>query len=123
MSEELSRAELEAAVRARLAADGITASAWSNGPRDRYPDHQHGFDKVLVATHGLITFTLPEFGRSIELGPGDRLDLPAGTVHGAVVGREGVVCFEGHLGAGTLDQVPMYHLAWAVAETVPRSEA
>jgi hypothetical protein len=32
------------------------------------------------------------------LNPGDRLDLPAGTVHDAVVGPQGVVCLEAHRG-------------------------
>ena len=35
-------------------------------------------------------------------GPGDRLDLPAGTRHDAVVGPDGVRCLEAHLAAGTL---------------------
>ena len=34
--------------------------------------------------------------------PGDRLDLPAGTSHDAVVGPDGVTCLEAHLPAGRL---------------------
>jgi hypothetical protein len=29
--------------------------------------------------------------------PGDRLDLPAGVLHAALVGEQGVVCLEAHL--------------------------
>jgi hypothetical protein len=31
------------------------------------------------------------------LHPGDRLDLPAGVLHNAAVGRSGVVCLEAHV--------------------------
>ncbi len=43
---------------------------------------------------GGITFELPEQGEVLTLAPGDRLDLPAGTVHRARVGPEGVTCLE-----------------------------
>ncbi|MDQ7030941.1 MAG: hypothetical protein Q9O62_14800 [Ardenticatenia bacterium] len=45
---------------------------------------------------GSITFHLPESGEDLTLGPGDRLDLPAGIRHAATVGPEGVVCLEAH---------------------------
>jgi hypothetical protein len=41
---------------------------------------------------------LPELGKQLTLRAGDRLDLPAGTVHDAHVGAEGVVCLEAHRG-------------------------
>ncbi len=41
----------------------------------------------------------------VELRVGDRLDLPAGTSHDAVVGPDGVSCLEAHLPAGTLAAV------------------
>ena len=41
-------------------------------------------------------------GRTIELAAGDRLELPAGTTHDAVVGPAGVTCLEAHLPSGTL---------------------
>lgn len=96
----------------RLRADGLTGSSWSNGPGDTYAAHEHGYDKVLVVTAGSIRFGLPDQGRtrgataSVELGVGDRLDLPAGTAHDAVVGPRGVTCFEAHLEAGSLDPEP-----------------
>ena len=112
----------EPELRARLEEEGIvgpgTAAAitsWSNGPGERYSAHRHGYDKVLVADSGSIVFTLPEEGRAVPLSRGDRLDLPAGTLHAADVGPRGVSCTEAHLPAGTL--------AKAVAETAAEAEA
>lgn len=86
---------------ARLRAEGLSASPWSNGPGDRYGAHDHGYDKVIVVAAGSIAFGLPD-GRSVELAAGDRLELPAGTTHDARVGPGGVTCFEAHAPAGTL---------------------
>ncbi|HEY6058027.1 MAG TPA: hypothetical protein VIV06_08340, partial [Candidatus Limnocylindrales bacterium] len=70
---------------ARLRLEGLEPSSWSNGPGDRYAPHRHGYDKVLAVSSGSIVFGLPELGRRVELGEGDRLDLPAGTEHDAFV--------------------------------------
>ena len=112
----------ERELRARLEDDGLLTpgtpariTGWSNGPRGRYSAHRHGYDKVLVAESGSIVFTLPEHGRAVPLSRGDRLDLPAGTLHAADVGPSGVSCTEAHLPAGTL--------AKALAETDAEAEA
>lgn len=86
---------------ADLHAEGLQPGTWSNGPNDRYAAHEHAFDKVLVVASGSIRFGLPDLDRSIELTVGDRLDLPAGTRHDAVVGGLGVTCLEAHVAAGT----------------------
>lgn len=86
----------------RLADEGLAPSTWGNGPGDRYAAHEHGYDKVIVVDQGSITFGLPHEARAIELDEGDRLELPAGTLHDAVVGGRGVVCLEAHLPAGRL---------------------
>jgi uncharacterized protein YjlB len=86
----------------RLLAEGLEPAAWSNGPHDRYAVHAHGYDKVIVCAVGDIAFGLPDVGRTVALAPGDRLDLPAGTRHDAVVGPTGVTCLEAHVAAGTL---------------------
>lgn len=93
----MTRADLDA----RLQAEGLSASPWSNGPGDRYGAHDHSYDKVIVVATGSIAFGLPA-GRSVELAAGDRLELPAGTRHDAVVGPAGVTCLEAHAPAGTL---------------------
>jgi uncharacterized protein YjlB len=90
---------------AKLRADGFEAGAWSNGPGDRYAAHHHGYDKVLVVARGSITFGLPGHGQSHALTIGDRLDLPAGTSHDAVVGPSGVTCLEAHAPVGTFAAV------------------
>jgi uncharacterized protein YjlB len=87
----------------RLRAEGLDAGPWSNGPHDRYSPHEHSYDKVLVCAAGSIRFGLPDRGVTMDLEVGDRLDLPAGTRHDAVVGREGVTCLEAHVPAGTLE--------------------
>lgn len=86
----------------RLRAEGLVASAWSNGPHERYAAHAHGYDKVLACVAGAIRFGLPGSGEAVELAVGDRLELPAGTSHDALVGAAGVTCLEAHLPAGSL---------------------
>src|SRR4051794_31962524 len=76
----------------RLRAAGLDPGSWSNGPGDRYAAHAHDYDKVLVVERGSIRFGLPERGETVDLEAGDRLDLPAGTAHDAVVGPAGVTC-------------------------------
>jgi uncharacterized protein YjlB len=90
---------------ARLRTEGLDASPWSNGPGDRYAAHEHAYDKVIVVERGSIVFGLPADGRSVSLVVGDRLELPAGTRHDAVVGPSGVTCLEAHLPAGRLTAV------------------
>ena len=81
----------------RLCAEqGLHPYQWSNGPHDVYAAHSHAYDKVIYVVKGSITFDLPQLGQQLTLKAGDRLDLPAGTVHDAVVGAQGVVCLEAH---------------------------
>jgi quercetin dioxygenase-like cupin family protein len=86
----------------RLASEGLAAARWGNGPADRYGAHDHAYDKVIVVEQGSITFELTAPAGSIALGEGDRLELPAGTRHAAVVGPKGVSCLEAHLPSGSL---------------------
>lgn len=82
------------AIEAAYAAEGLKPHRWSSEPGDRYAAHEHVYAKVLYCLRGSITFTLPRSGEAIDLAPGDRLDLPAGTPHGALVGAAGVECIE-----------------------------
>jgi len=86
----------------RLRAEGLDPGAWSNGPGDRYGAHEHAYDKVIVVADGSIDFGLPASGEVVRLASGDRLELPAGTAHDAVVGPHGVTCLEAHRPTGTL---------------------
>jgi mannose-6-phosphate isomerase-like protein (cupin superfamily) len=69
--------------------------SWSNGPGDRYAPHAHPYEKVLYCVVGSITFVLESEDRRLELQAGDRVVLPAGSVHSAVVGERGCACIEG----------------------------
>jgi quercetin dioxygenase-like cupin family protein len=88
----------ESTLRQLYADEGLSPYQWSNGPHDVYSAHTHSYDKVIYVVRGSITFGLPELGGQLTLKAGDRLDLPAGTVHDATVGPQGVVCLEGHKG-------------------------
>jgi quercetin dioxygenase-like cupin family protein len=100
-----------------MADHGLDASGWANGPGDRYAAHRHDYDKVIVVARGSIVFGLAELGGPIELHAGDRLDLPAGTLHDATVGPDGVDCLEAHLPAGTLAPEPGPVRSWSGSET------
>jgi mannose-6-phosphate isomerase-like protein (cupin superfamily) len=76
--------------------EGLNPYSWSNGPLDAYSAHSHSYNKVIYVVQGSITFGLPELSQQLTLKAGDRLDLPAGTVHDAHVGVQGVVCLEAH---------------------------
>ena len=88
----------------RLRHEGLDPGSWSNEPGDRYAAHEHGYDKVIVVERGSIRFGLPATAGSIDLDQGDRLELPAGTSHDAIVGGHGVTCLEAHLPSGTLER-------------------
>ncbi|MGZ6300351.1 MAG: cupin domain-containing protein [Candidatus Limnocylindria bacterium] len=79
----------------RLRAEASDCYSWSNGPGDRYGAHDHGYEKVLYCVDGSITFVLEPEGKHVELKAGDRMVLPARTVHSAVVGSGGCTCIEG----------------------------
>jgi quercetin dioxygenase-like cupin family protein len=80
----------------QLRAEASAVHGWSNGPRDRYAEHAHSYAKVLYCVRGSIEFLLAD-GRRLDLRPGDRMVLPAGTRHAAVVGPEGCACIEGQI--------------------------
>jgi quercetin dioxygenase-like cupin family protein len=89
-------APTERDLRALISAEGLAPFAWGNPAGDVYTAHRHTYHKVLYCVEGSIWFDLPESGESVELRPGDRLDLPAKTLHSARVGPAGVVCLEAH---------------------------
>jgi quercetin dioxygenase-like cupin family protein len=95
---QLDRASLQA----RLRKEGLEPSSWSSLPDERFEQHSHDFDKIVVVVDGSITFGIPGYGVGFVLGRGERLDLPAGLGHDAVVGPKGVTCFEIHVPAGTI---------------------
>jgi quercetin dioxygenase-like cupin family protein len=86
----------EETLKKTLAEEDLHGYRWSNGPGDVYSAHTHSFNKVIYVVSGSITFGLPDSGEQLVLNRGDRLNLPAGVAHNAIVGSEGVVCLEAH---------------------------
>jgi quercetin dioxygenase-like cupin family protein len=86
----------EAAIRRILDLEELKPYRWSNAPGDVYAAHTHSYNKVIYVVKGSITFGFPKTEEQATLGAGDRLDLPAGVAHDAVVGLEGVICLEAH---------------------------
>jgi quercetin dioxygenase-like cupin family protein len=85
----------ESAIRRRLEEEAHSCYQWSNGPGTVYEAHIHAYRKILYCLAGSIRFDLVATGESVELRPGDRLELPPGTAHSALVGPAGVSCIEG----------------------------
>jgi len=77
---------------AELAALGLAAQRWANGPGERYPWHQHAQDKLLYCLAGGIVFHTA--AGDLALDPGDGMELEAGVAHAATVGPNGVECLE-----------------------------
>ena len=75
-----------------LTGEGLRPYGWGNEPGARYGEHRHPYDKVLVCVSGSIVFHTPD--GNVAVGPGDRMELPAGTPHSATVGPLGVRCVE-----------------------------
>ena len=71
----------------------MAPQAWGNPAGDRYSWHRHDYHKVLYCVAGSIVFHTAD--GDVELHPGDRLEVDAGTDHAATVGPQGVRCVEG----------------------------
>jgi quercetin dioxygenase-like cupin family protein len=77
----------EGALRRRLEAEGFEVHSWRD-PADRiYGEHRHDEDESLWIVRGSMLFQVD--GCDFALGPGDRLELPAGVVHRAQAGPDG----------------------------------
>ncbi len=85
-----SEAELEALLRR----EGLSGRSWSNAPGDRYGAHSHPYHKLLYCARGSIRFEIDGTDQRFDLSPGDRLDIPPGATHSAIVGLQGVACVE-----------------------------
>jgi len=88
----------EAALRRRLEAEGFDVFAWRDPPGARYAAHHHEHDESIWLVRGELTFEIA--GRAYRLGPGDRLMLPARTVHTAAGGPAGAAYLVGRRADG-----------------------
>lgn len=86
-------------VEEQLRAEADHCYRWSNQPGFEYAVHSHGYRKILYVERGSITFT-PAGRPPVVMHASDRLELPPGTPHGAMVGPDGVVCWEGRAKSG-----------------------
>lgn len=74
-----------------LRAEGFSVFAWSDRPGTIYPDHSHPDDQSHWIVSGTLELNVQNVGL-VQLGPGDRDLMPAGTVHSArVIGTVPVV--------------------------------
>ncbi len=74
--------------------EGLRPYMWDNAPNFRFGVRSHGYDKVLYVVAGSLEITLPDSNQRMRLKPGDRVDIPAGVRHGAIVGTGGAKCVE-----------------------------
>ena len=75
----------------RLEAEGYKPKAWCDPPATYYPRHEHTAAEIRWIVTGGMTF---QFGvkeaqqGEITLVAGDRLEVPAGTIHSATTGAD-----------------------------------
>lgn len=66
-------------LRRTLEKEGMITAWWSDNPGTQVPLHAHAFPETRWVLEGYLRVTAA--GQSLELGPGDRLDLPPNTPH------------------------------------------
>ena len=76
-----------------LESRGIDAERWTAEGDEEFTPHMHPLDKRLWCAEGSITLTI-NGNKNMALQAGDALDIPAYTVHQAVAGFAGCVCYE-----------------------------
>ena len=86
----------EEAIRHILHSEGLAAQRWGDAAGTEYTAHAHHATKVLYVVTGSIRFGLLDEGQQLMLGAGDRIEIPAGARHDAVVGEQGVTCLEAY---------------------------
>lgn len=83
----------ESALRENLEERGYAVSRYVYPPGTSFPDHTHPMDKIDAVVSGRFRMGTPD--GKVLLEAGDRLAVPAGTVHSAeVVGDEPVVSLD-----------------------------
>lgn len=80
-------------LRAALEDEGFAVFAWTDAPGTRYEPHQHDEDESLWLLEGEMSFEVA--GARYDLAAGDRLMLPARTVHSALAGPRGAAYLVG----------------------------
>ena len=83
----------ESEIRRRLEDEGFRVLRWRDDAGAIYQAQAHDHDESLWVVHGEIVFGVG--GLTYPLSPGDRLNLPSGTVHTAYTGADGCLYFIG----------------------------
>ena len=78
---------VERLLRQRLEGEGFEVLLWHDEPGTSYHSHRHDHDEILWVVFGEISFQIDD--REYRLATGDRLTLPAATVHSAHSGSRG----------------------------------
>lgn len=88
-----------ATLRRALEGEGMVTAWWSDGPGARMPMHAHAFPETRWVVEGYLRVTAGS--DTVELGPGDRLDLPPNLPHATeVLGLGQVIYVSGMPRAG-----------------------
>ena len=83
-----------ATLRRVLEREGMVTAWWSDVPGARLPLHAHAFPETRWVVEGYLRITAGS--DAVDLGPGDRLDLPANLQHATeVIGLAQVVYVSG----------------------------
>jgi quercetin dioxygenase-like cupin family protein len=73
---------------AQLKREGFAHTyVWEDGPNTRYPDHTHGEETTHIILEGEMRVGMA--GKSNTYRVGDRFNVPANSVHCAVMGPRG----------------------------------
>ena len=67
-------------LRAALEKEGLATAWWSEVAGTHVPQHEHPFPEARWVLSGFLRVFVGD--EVVDLGPGDRLDLPPGTKHG-----------------------------------------
>ncbi len=79
-----------------LELEGYDVLVYTYRPGTNFPEHEHARPKCDGVLEGVLRVT--SGGQAWDLGPGDRIYVPAGTRHAAeVVGSATVVSLDGTL--------------------------
>ncbi len=77
--------------------EGLRPYVWENTPNYRYAVRSHGYNKVMFLIEGQLEISFPDSNQRVKMRAGDRLDIPAGVRHAAIVGAGGAKCVEAAL--------------------------
>lgn len=77
-----------------MASEGYEVASYAYREGTEFPLHEHSYDKCDAVLQGVLRVTVG--AENYDLGPGDRLYLPAGTRHSArVLGVQTVLSLDG----------------------------